>query len=408
MSLLALLQSPDAVNSPARMNPSELRASFSLAAVFALRLFGMFVVLPVLALWAQGRPGWTLTLVGVALGAYGLTQALLQLPFGWLSDRYGRKPVIHAGLLLLVSGSVVCALAESPWAMILGRVIQGAGAISATVIALSADLTRESQRTKSMAIIGSSIGAAFALSFVAAPFLLGGIGLPGIFALTAALSLAAMAVVQWIVPEAPRQERGSPVPLGAVLRDRELLRLNAGIFALHAVLMALFVVVPLALVRAGLPGAQHWYVYLGTLLFGVALMVPAIVGRAAEHERRVFLVSVATVGVAIAVLAVGIDSVGGIVAALVIFFAGFNVLEAKLPALVSRAAPREARGAATGMYSSVQFLGTSFGAAAGGALAQHAGFGAVLGACLAVTAAWFAAAWNMAEFRSAAAPATRT
>lgn len=390
------------------MNQSELRASLSLAAVFALRMFGMFVVLPVLALWAQGRPGWTLTLVGVALGAYGLTQALLQLPFGWLSDRHGRKPVIHLGLVMLAVGSLICAVAESPWAMIAGRVVQGAGAISATVIALAADLTRESQRTKSMAIIGASIGASFALSFVAAPFLVGGIGVPGLFGLTAALALAAMAVVQWVVPDAPRVERGPRVPLAALMRDRELMRLNTGIFALHAVLMALFVVVPLSLVKAGLPATDHWMVYLGTLVAGAALMMPAIVGRAAEHERIVFLLAVATVGVALAVLAVGIGTVTGIVAALVIFFAGFNVLEAKLPALVSRAAPREARGAATGMYSSVQFLGTFFGGAAGGALAQHAGFGAVLGACLAVTIAWLAAAWNMAEFRPAASPATRT
>jgi MFS family permease len=390
------------------MNPSELRASLSLAAVFALRMFGMFVVLPVLALWAQDRPGWTLTLVGVALGAYGLTQAMLQLPFGWLSDRHGRKPVIHLGLAMLAVGSLVCALAESPWAMIAGRVVQGAGAISATVIALAADLTRESQRTKSMAIIGSSIGAAFALSLVAAPFLVSAIGVPGLFALTGVLALAAMAVVQWMVPDVPRQDRGPRVPLATVLRNRELMRLNAGIFALHAVLMALFVVVPLALVRAGLPAAGHWMVYLGALVAGVALMLPAIVGRLAVHERPVFLAAVATVGVAIAALTVGIDSLSGIVLALVIFFAGFNVLEAKLPALVSRAAPREARGAATGMYSSVQFLGTFFGGAAGGALAQHAGFGAVLGACLAIIAAWLAAAWNMAEFRPAASPATRT
>ena len=389
------------------MNPSELRASLSLAAVFALRLFGMFVILPVLALWADGRPGWTLTLVGVALGAYGLTQAALQLPMGWLSDRRGRKPVIYLGLALLAVGSLICAVAEGPWTMIAGRVIQGAGAISATVIALAADLTRESQRTKSMAIIGSSIGAAFALSFVAAPFLLAGIGLPGIFALTGALALAAMAVVRFVVPDAPRGERGVPIPLVAILRERELLRLNGGIFALHAVLMALFVVVPIALLRAGLPAAEHWYVYLGTLVAGTLIMLPAIVGRAAGHERAVFLAAVGAVAAAIATLAFARESVGGIVAALVIFFAGFNVLEAKLPALVSRAAPREARGAATGMYSSVQFLGTFFGGAAGGALAQHAGFGAVLGACLAVTAAWLAAAWNMAEFRPAT-PATRT
>ena len=389
------------------MNPSELRASLSLASVFALRLFGMFVVLPVLALWAEGRPGWSLTLVGVALGAYGLTQALLQLPFGWLSDRRGRKPVIYLGLGLLAAGSFLCALAESPWVVILGRVIQGAGAISATVIALAADLTRESQRSKSMAIIGSSIAAAFALSFVAAPFLLSGIGVPGIFALTGVLALLAMAVVRFVVPEAPQAERGIPLPLAAVFADRELLRLNVGIFALHAVLMALFVVVPFALVRAALPAQSHWYVYLGTLAAGAVLMLPALLGRHAERERPVFLAAIATVALGIAVLALGGDSVGGIVAALVIFFAGFNVLEAKLPALVSRAAPREARGAATGLYSSVQFLGTFVGGAAGGALAQHAGFGAVLGACLAITVAWLAAAWNMAEFQ-AGTPATRS
>jgi MFS family permease len=389
------------------MNPSELRASLSLASVFALRLFGMFVVLPVLALWADGRAGWSLTLVGVALGAYGLTQALLQLPFGWLSDRRGRKPVIYLGLALLAGGSFLCAAGESPWVVILGRVIQGAGAISATVIALAADLTRESQRSKSMAIIGSSIAAAFALSFVAAPFLLSGIGLPGIFALTGVLALAAMAVVRFVVPDAPPAERGLPIPLATVFADRELLRLNTGIFALHAVLMALFVVVPFALVDAGLPAQAHWYVYLGTLFAGALLMLPAILGREPGRERPVFLAAVAAVAISFAVLAFARGSVAGIVAALVIFFAGFNVLEAKLPALVSRAAPREARGAATGLYSSVQFLGTFVGGAAGGALAQHAGFGAVLGACLAITAAWLAAAWNMAEFQ-AGKPATRS
>lgn len=390
------------------MSPTELRASLSLASVFALRLFGMFVVLPVLALWAEGRPGWNLALVGVALGAYGLTQAALQLPFGWLSDRIGRKPVIYVGLALLACGSFVCAVAESPWLVIAGRVLQGAGAISATVIALAADLTRESQRTKAMALIGGTIAAAFCLSFVAAPFLLALIGVPGIFALTGALAIGAMAVVRLAVPEAPAAPSAARIPFARLLTDRELLRLNAGIFALHAVLMALFVVVPLALVRAGLPAGEHWYVYLGSLVAGALLMLPAVVGRAAEKDRPVFLAAIAAIAAGIAVLALHMDSLAGIVAALVIFFAGFNVLEAKLPALVSRAAPSEARGAATGLYSSVQFLGTFVGGAAGGALAQHAGFTAVLFACLAITAAWLAAAWSMGEFAPAASSATRT
>jgi MFS family permease len=391
------------------MSSSELRASISLAAIFALRLFGMFVILPVFALWADGRPGWTLTLVGVALGAYGLTQALLQLPFGWLSDRHGRKPMIYLGLALLAVGSFVCAAAESPAAVITGRILQGAGAISATVMALAADLTRESQRTKSMAVIGSTIGAAFALSFVAGPLLMHRIGVPGIFALTGVLALAAAAVVRFAVPaEPPPPEKPLPVALRDVLRDPELARLNFGIFTVHAVLMALFVVVPIALVRAGLPAAEHGMTYLATVCAGVVLMLPAILGRASTRERPVFLAAIATVGVALALLAVRLDSLAAIVAGLVIFFAGFNVLEAKLPALVSRAAPREARGAATGVYSSVQFLGTFFGAAAGGAVAQHAGFVAVLVCCFAVTAAWLAVAWNMGDFLPAASPASRT
>jgi MFS family permease len=391
------------------MSPSELRASVSLAAIFGLRLFGMFVVLPVLAVWADGRPGWSLQLAGVAVGAYGLTQALLQIPFGWLSDRHGRKPLLYAGLALFAAGSAVCALADDPWTMIAGRVLQGGGAVSGVAIAMAADLTSEAQRTKAMAIIGSTIGAVFALSFVASPLLMKAIGLPGIFALTALLAAGAVAVVRWVVPDAPASRRSPDrAALSRVLREPELARLNVGIFALHVVLMALFVVVPVALVRTGLPAAEHSWIYLGAVGAGAVLALPGIVGRAASHERRVFLVAIATVAAGIAMLAAGLSSVTGIVAALVIFFAGFNVLEAKLPALVSRAAPRESIGAATGVYSSVQFLGTFFGAAAGGAIAQHAGFVAVLAACLAVTLVWLAVAWNMGEFVPSASPATRT
>jgi MFS family permease len=388
------------------MSPDELRASLSLASVFALRLFGMFIILPVFALFAEGRPGWTLTLAGVALGIYGLVQGILQIPFGWLSDRYGRKPIIYGGLVVMAAGSFLCAVAESPWVMIAGRALQGAGAISAAVIALAADLTRESQRTKTMAIIGSTIGAAFALSFVAAPFLNRAIGVPGIFALTGVLALAAMVMVRFAVPDPPSVARAASAPsFLSVLRDRELLRLNVGIFVLHAVLMAMFVVIPMSLVRAGLPAPDHWWIYLATVMAGFLLMLPGVIGRAAAHEKAVFLVAIAIVGASIALLAVGLGSVAAIAAALVIFFTGFNVLEAKLPALVSRTAPREARGAATGVYSSVQFLGTFAGAAAGGVLAQHAGFVVVLGACLAAMLAWLAVAWNMHDLMPRAAPA---
>jgi MFS family permease len=378
------------------MSPAELRASAALASVFALRLFGMFVILPVFALWAEGRPGWSLTLVGIAMGAYGLVQGTLQIPFGWLSDRWGRKPIIYTGLAIMAGGSFLCAAGDSPWLVILGRALQGAGAISGTVIALAADLTPEHHRTKVMAIIGSTIGAMFGLSFVLGPFLARWIGVPGIFMLTGALCISAMGVVRFAVPDAPPTvHAAAPASFASVLRDRELARLNVGIFALHAVLMALFVVVPVALVRAGLPAADHWWVYLSSVAAGFLLMLPGVVGPVALRDRPVFLLSIAVVGVSLAVLAAGIGSVAGIVAALVIFFAGFNVLEAKLPALVSRAAPRGARGAATGVYSSVQFLGTFAGAAAGGAIAQHAGLIAVLAACLAVVAAWLAAAWGM-------------
>jgi MFS family permease len=391
------------------MSAVELHASIALASIFALRLFGMFVILPVFALWAHGRPGWSLQLAGIAMGAYGLTQGLLQIPFGWLSDRVGRKAMLYAGLALFAAGSFVCAASEGPYAMIAGRILQGAGAVSGVAIAAVADLTRESQRSKAMAIIGSTIGGVFAISFVIAPVLEHAIGLHGIFAMTGVLVLVAIGVVRFAVPE-PHGPRRAPArdAFAAVFRDKELLRLYVGIFSLHAVLMAIFVVVPVALEQAGVPAAEHSWVYLGAVAAGFVLMVPAFLGRAAGHERAVFLFSVAVVGCGVALLVLGLGSLVAIVAALVIFFAGFNVLEAKLPALVSRAAPREATGAATGMYSSVQFLGTFFGAAAAGIIAQHAGPVAVLVTCLGVAAGWLAVAWNMGEFVPAASPASRT
>ena len=387
------------------MSPSELRASLSLASIFGLRLFGMFIILPVFTLYAQGRPGWDLTLVGIALGAYGITQAILQLPFGWISDRRGRKPVMYFGLTLFALGSFICASSDLPWIVIVGRILQGAGAISAVAIAAAADLTRDSQRTKAMAIIGSTIGVVFAVSFIVAPFLEKSIGMHGIFAMTGCLAIAAVVVVRFVVPDAPIKAHDRTVSLGAVFRDAELVRLNVGIFTLHAVLMAMFVVVPIGLVKAGLPATSHHWIYLGAVGTGFVLMLPAVMGRWAHRERQVFLFSIAMIALAMATLTFALQSLAGIVGALVIFFTGFNVLEAKLPALVSKAAPREAVGSATGIYSSVQFLGTFVGGAAGGAIAQHAGFVAVLASCLGLTLVWLAAAWNMGEF-VAASPRT--
>ena len=380
------------------MSPSELRASLSLASIFGLRLFGMFVILPVFALYALGKPGWDLQLVGVAMGAYGITQAILQLPFGRISDRRGRKPVLYFGLTLFALGSFVCASSDVPWIVIAGRILQGAGAISAVAIAAAADLTRDSQRTKAMAIIGSTIGVVFAVSFIAAPFLERSVGMHGIFALTGGLAIAAIAVVRFVVPEAPVKTHENKVSLAAVFRDPELVRLNVGIFALHAVLMAMFVVVPIGLVQAGLPAASHWWMYLTAVGAGFVLMLPGVIGPWSHRERAVFLLAIAFVAAGLATLTFGFGSRAGIWIALVIFFTGFNVLEAKLPALVSKAAPREAVGSATGIYSSVQFLGTFVGGAAGGVIAQHAGLVAVLATCLALTLAWLAAAWNMNEF----------
>jgi predicted MFS family arabinose efflux permease len=259
-----------------------------------------------------------------------------------------------------------------------------------------------------MAIIGSTIGAVFALSFVLAPWLQKAIGVPGIFAMTGVLALLAILVVRFLVPDAPAVARApKPIAFAAVARTPELVRLNIGIFVLHAILMAVFVVIPVALARVGVAPDQHAWIYLAAVVAGFVFMLPAVVGRYAHRDRPVFLVAITAMILSMLVFATGLDRLAAIVAGLVIFFSGFNVLEAKLPALVSRAAPREARGAATGLYSSVQFLGTFAGAAAGGALAQHAGFGVVIACCLALALAWLAVAWNMGEFVPTATPAAR-
>jgi MFS family permease len=381
------------------MTALELRSSFTLAGVFGLRMLGLFIILPVFALYAETLPGGRdHTLVGIALGAYGLTQAVLQIPFGWLSDRWGRKPTIYLGLFLFALGSVVAASATSIGWVIAGRVLQGAGAISAAVIALASDLTRDEVRTKAMAIIGITIGVTFALSMVLGPVLGRWIGVPGIFALTGVLALGAIAVVRFRVPDpAPVVVAAADRPRFAdVLRDPQLARLNVGIFVLHAVLMALFVVVPFALRGAGLEGNEHWKVYLPVMLGAFVLMAPVMaMSERRGRQKTAFVGAVALLAIAEVILSTMGASVLAIAGALLVFFTAFNLLEASLPSLISKIAPAEAKGTAVGVYSSIQFLGTFVGAATGGWLSQHHGAPAVFHFCGALTLVWFGVALGM-------------
>jgi len=388
-----------ATTAAVRMTRTERRATAGLAGIFGLRMLGMFIVLPVLALYAETLPGGRdHTLVGLALGAYGLTQAVLQVPFGWASDRWGRKPVIIAGLVIFALGSFIAAWAPTIAWTIAGRTVQGAGAISAAVIALTADLTRDSVRSRAMAAIGMTIGATFALSLVVAPALTPVIGVPGIFVLTGVLALGAIALLLRMVPDpvALSRPQDTPAQWKRVLADRDLLRLNYGIFALHAALMALFVQVPFMLRDNGVAAPRHWLVYLPVLAVSVVLMLPAL--WQADRPGRgkpVFVGAVAVLFAGQAFLAAAGTSLPMTIAALVVFFTGFNLLEATLPSLVSKFAPPAVKGTATGVYSSVQFFGAFVGAAAGGWLSQWHGAAAVFGFGLVLTALWLAVSATM-------------
>lgn len=383
---------------PDAMSRDEKRAGVSLASIFALRMLGLFLILPVFAIHAQTMPGGRdLTLVGIALGAYGLTQAMFQIPFGLAADRFGRKPVIVFGLLLFAVGSAVAALAGDIWWTIFGRVLQGAGAISAAVTALAADLTREQHRTKAMAMIGSSIGLVFAVSLVAAPALHASIGMNGIFWLTAVLALAAIGLVIYVVPPAPPLPSGPRPAFREVLLETQLLRLNFGIFTLHMVQMSMFVVVPGLLVRYGdLPLASHWKIYLPAVLASFVLMVPAIIYAERRHKvQAVFVTAIGLLLVTLLTMWAGSTSFVAVAGGLLSFFVAFNVLEAMLPSLISRIAPPNAKGAALGVYNTTQALGLFVGGALGGWLVKHFDAGAVFVGGAAMAALWLAAAATM-------------
>lgn len=381
------------------MSGQELRAGASLAGVFGLRMLGLFLILPVFAVHApQLSGGESLVLVGVALGAYGLVQALLQVPFGMASDRWGRKPVMVIGLVIFAAGSFLAAGAEHIWTAILGRGLQGAGAISAVVMALAADLTRDEHRVKTMAMIGATIGFSFALSLVAAPTLYHFIGMGGLFALTGVLALAGIGVIAWLVPDAPPLPRVAAAPgaLRRALLDPQLLRLNAGIFVLHLVQMAMFVVVPPLLVASGLPLAAHWKIYLPVVLASFALMLPFVLHADRRNAGRgVMLVSIALLAGAEGGFTLAGPRTALLALALLAFFIAFNVLEALLPSLVSRLAPAQARGTAIGVYNTTQTLGLFCGGVLGGWVAGRYGPAAVFGVCAALALAWLGIAYGM-------------
>lgn len=374
------------------MTSAERRAGIGLASIFALRMLGLFLILPVFSIYAKELPsGNDMALVGLALGVYGLTQTFLQIAYGAASDRFGRKPVIVFGLVLFAIGSFVAALSTDIYGIIGGRILQGAGAISAAVTALAADLTREQHLTKTMAMIGSSIGLVFALSMVGAPLLYSSIGMSGIFSLTGVLSLLAIVVVLKIVPAAPAIPRQPGwTSFVEVLTHPQLLRMNYGVFTLHLIQTAMWILVPSALISSGhLPVGEHWKVYLPAVLLSFVAMVPAII--AAEKHGKMKLIFNAAIAL-LFVVQLGFGLLGASAYALffwlMLFFVAFNVLEATQPSLISRISPPHAKGAALGIYNTTQSLGLFLGGTLGGSLAKHSGPASVWIACAVLALVW--------------------
>ena len=384
------------------MTPLERRASVSLALIFALRMLGLFLVLPVFALEARKYPGgddpaW----VGLALGVYGLTQAVLQLPLGLASDRFGRKRVIVLGLLAFAAGSFLAAVADSVTGLLVGRALQGSGAVSAAVTALLADQTRDEVRTKAMALVGASIGLMFALALVASPWLNGFMGLGGLFGLTGALALAGVGIVLWMVPaEPPQPAQAARGRLSEVWRHADLLRLNLGVFVLHTVQLAMWVAVPALLVQAGLPKDHHWQAYLPAVVLSFLLMGGLFALERRGHLRTALRVAIGLVLLVQIVLAAlsGLASPPAIWTlglVLFLFFCGFNALEATQPSLVSRMAPPSLRGAALGTYNTLQSLGLFTGGALGGALLKWVGMPGLFATTAVLTGLWLVLSWPL-------------
>ena len=361
------------------LNSLEKKSIAALAAVYGLRMYGLFLLLPVLVIYAEQLDGATPMLMGIALGVYGISQAVLQIPFGFMSDRFGRKQVITVGMLIFVVGSLVAAFAQTIEGVILGRALQGAGAIAAVVLALTSDLTRETQRSKAMAIIGMSIGGAFLLAMISAPILEFWIGVRGLFIMTAFLALMALVLVWRVVPTPVPQRnmdvRPVPAQMWALLKDPDLRRLDFGIFLLHFCLTAMFVVIPIVLVEGlDLNTSEHWRAYLPALLGSIPVMaIMVITASSPARNKWVFFVAICMLILSALILLIRPVSYMSVALALWVFFSGFNTLEALLPSLVSRLAPAAGKGSAMGVYNTFQFLGIFFGGFTGGLI--YGGFG---------------------------------
>ena len=377
------------------MTATERRACIALAGIFTLRMLGLFMIFPIFSLDAHRYAGNTAMLTGLAIGVYGLTQALFQIPFGRLSDRIGRKKVIVGGLLIFAVGSAVAASADNIWEVIFGRALQGFGAIAAAVLALTADLTREEQRTKAMAIIGVSIGMAFALAMVVGPAVKPFIGLPGLFWLTGAMALVGIAVLLYFVPTPThirfhRDTETAPAQLRRIVADSQLLRLDLGILILHLIITATFVVLPLALRdHAGFAPDDHWIIYLLVLTVALFLMVPFVIYADRNNAiRQVFQISIVVLMFSLVGLFGFLDVAWIVLASMTLYFASFTVLESSLPAMVSRLAPSDLKGTALGVYSTSQYLGAFLGGGIGGWVYGNFGMASVFALCGGLCVLW--------------------
>ncbi|GAA3542092.1 MFS transporter [Zobellella aerophila] len=381
----------------------EKQAALTLASIFGIRMLGLFMIMPVFALYGTDLIGFSPLWVGICIGAYGLTQSLLQIPAGWLSDRIGRKPVIYGGLLLFALGSAVAALSDSVYGVAVGRALQGSGAIAAAILALAADVTREEHRTKAMAIIGVCIGISFAVAMVAGPLVASATGLSGVFWATAVLAVLAMLLVYFGLPKVSvrgqiRDVTAAPELFGRLLRDRQLLRLDFGILLLHMTLTAVFVAFPLSLLDAGLAAGHHWWLYLPTLLLSFVLIIPfLILGARRNMNKLLFQGSILVMMTALVLMAVGQGQLWLLALAMLLYFTAFNFMEASLPAFLSMLAPAGAKGTAMGIYSTSQFLGAFLGGICGGVLYQKLGGAGVFLLVAMTMAGWFWLAAGMAN-----------